>query len=375
MADLSKFKINGVDYDLKDPTARQNSGVGGNTVYYMDLAAEYPKPDSEIYFNSVTLSALSNNGAGIKIGDIIVASNGTLCKVTSVSDTTVGYDAIGTITGDGNTSDSGGKADFVVQDTPPEDTSVLWVDPTDNSDDGFQEAVNTALAQAKASGEFKGEPGEKGEPGDDYVLTDADKEEIAGMVEVPEGSGGGIAVTGAKVGQTVKIAEVDENGVPTAWESVEFPSGAEWRLIADITLEEEVTSVDISTDMDGKPIELSAYYLIAKIVPAVNTADRFTYIKINVNNKASMNNINYDATTKNQVYLSDLCILAGNVNPIHFTAVADVSYNWNYSARSMSPYYTMGKMNSINLITINPNDYSKVFGGAGTEIKLYGIDI
>lgn len=83
-------------------------------------------------------------------------------------------------------------AGFVVQDTEPEDTSVLWVDPTDNSDDGFQEAVNAALAQAKESGEFDGEPGQPGkdgEPGKDYVLTDADKTEIAelaaDLVKVP----------------------------------------------------------------------------------------------------------------------------------------------------------------------------------------------
>ena len=56
------------------------------------------------------------------------------------------------------------------------------------------EAVNDALAQAKASGEFKGDPGapgEKGAPGDDYVLTEADKQKIAEMtaplVDVPEG--------------------------------------------------------------------------------------------------------------------------------------------------------------------------------------------
>ena len=46
------------------------------------------------------------------------------------------------------------------------------------------EAINTALAQAKASGEFNGEPGA---PGDDYVLTEADKREIAELVGVPEG--------------------------------------------------------------------------------------------------------------------------------------------------------------------------------------------
>ncbi len=54
---------------------------------------------------------------------------------------------------------------YVVQETAPEDTSVMWVDPTDDSDDGFQEAVNAALAQAKASGEFKGDKGDKGDMG------------------------------------------------------------------------------------------------------------------------------------------------------------------------------------------------------------------
>ena len=124
---------------------------------------------------------------------------------------------------------SGGNVDsngcFVAQDIPPEDTSVLWIDTDDDSDDGFQEAVNTVLAQAKASGEFDGAPGQPGKDGKDYVLTPDDKNEIAELaselVEVPEPSGGGIAVTGAKVGQTVKIAEVDENGVPTAWEPMD----------------------------------------------------------------------------------------------------------------------------------------------------------
>lgn len=44
--------------------------------------------------------------------------------------------------------------------------------------DKLPEAINTALAQAKASGEFDGEPGASG---DDYVLTEADKTEIAQM--------------------------------------------------------------------------------------------------------------------------------------------------------------------------------------------------
>lgn len=116
------------------------------------------------------------------------------------------------------------------------------------SQDDLQEAINEALAQAKESGEFDGADGKDGYTpqkgidyfdgkdgytpqkgvdyfdGSDYVLTDDDKTEIAemaaGLVEVPEG--GGVAITGATVGQTVKISAVDENGVPTAWEPVDM---------------------------------------------------------------------------------------------------------------------------------------------------------
>lgn len=55
------------------------------------------------------------------------------------------------------------------------------------------EAINTALAQAKESGEFDGA---QGPPGNDYVLTEADKQEIAELAAelVPSGGGGGASV-------------------------------------------------------------------------------------------------------------------------------------------------------------------------------------
>lgn len=152
-------------------------------------------------------------------------------------------------------------------------------------------AINTALAQAKDSGEFDGKDGNPGTPGEDgysptasvtqtdtgafITITDkagtttatlkngadgqpgpqgatpnirigtvetleAGSPATASMDGTPEnpilnlgipqgapgtGGGGGIAVTGATVGQTVKIAAVDDDGVPTAWEPVDFPSG------------------------------------------------------------------------------------------------------------------------------------------------------
>lgn len=61
---------------------------------------------------------------------------------------------------------------------------------------------------------------------------------------IPQGASGsegsGIAVSGATVGQTVKISAVDESGAPTAWEPVDFPSGGG---TADLTDEEYATLV------------------------------------------------------------------------------------------------------------------------------------
>ena len=57
-----------------------------------------------------------------------------------------------------------------------------WVEVSYTAD--VKAYIEKILAEAKASGEFDGEPGkqgEKGEPGDDYVLTAQDKSDIAQM--------------------------------------------------------------------------------------------------------------------------------------------------------------------------------------------------
>ena len=86
--------------------------------------------------------------------------------------------AAGTGGSSGGGSGKDGSDGFVVQDTAPTDTSVMWVDTSDDSNDGFQEAVNMALAQAKASGEFDGKTPVKGK---DY-FTEADKSEMVSAV-------------------------------------------------------------------------------------------------------------------------------------------------------------------------------------------------
>lgn len=79
-------------------------------------------------------------------------------------------------------------------------------------------------------------------------------------VEIPAGGGGdsSLGITGASVGQTVKITEVDDNGRPTAWEAVEMAGAKSWRRIADITLEEDATELLVDTDEAGNALSLQA---------------------------------------------------------------------------------------------------------------------
>ena len=111
-------------------------------------------------------------------------------------------------------------------------------------------AINTALEQAKESGQFDGKDGE---PGDDYVLTEEDKQEIAGMVTGPsytlpvatsEVLGG--VKPAAKTDEMTQEVGVDELGGLWA-----LPGGGggvgEWKQKT-ITLEENVESVVIEVE-------------------------------------------------------------------------------------------------------------------------------
>ena len=76
--------------------------------------------------------------------------------------------------------------------------------------------------------------------------------------------GAGMDVTGAAVGQIAKISAVDDNGVPTAWDPVDMPSGGgkmRWQKINSLTLTEQTN--DIVIDKDTAGVAISEYAAIA----------------------------------------------------------------------------------------------------------------
>jgi hypothetical protein len=65
-----------------------------------------------------------------------------------------------------------------------------------------------------------------------------DVEVIPPATQEPSYSGGAgsLGITGATVGQTVKISTVNDNGVPTTWEPVGFPSDTHINALIDAKL-------------------------------------------------------------------------------------------------------------------------------------------
>lgn len=127
-------------------------------------------------------------------------------------------------------------------------------------------AVNDALAQAKASGEFDGAKGDKGDTGP----------------EGPKGAdgkdGAGMDITGARVGQIAKITAVDSAGKPTEWEPVDMPTVPnDYELVFQETVAEDVGAYSRDTDKDGNPFSLTDVMVIIFTKPfaeSTNSAGR-----------------------------------------------------------------------------------------------------
>lgn len=90
-----------------------------------------------------------------------------------------------------------------------------------------------------------------------------------------EGGGGtdtSLGLTGATVGQTVKIKAVDETGVPTEWEAADAASGEDWEFINEISTNEWISSVTINQDSNGNPFSLKKMRIFMTLPKTTNEA-------------------------------------------------------------------------------------------------------
>jgi hypothetical protein len=115
----------------------------------------------------------------------------------------------------------------------------------------------------------QGQKGDKGEDGKSayayaqdagYTGTEA---EFAEKLAAPETNLNILSV--AEEGQTIVVKAVDENGKPTQWEAVDFPSGEkQWVDIVPKTETGEVLILTIEEDSNGNPFSCNELFVLGE---------------------------------------------------------------------------------------------------------------
>lgn len=270
---------------------------------------------------------------------------------------------------------------------------------------------------AKGAKGDTGATGPQGPAGDDYVLTDADKTEIAAeviaggveaelgdepfpapasaavgqivkitavdengkiteteAVDMPSGSDASLSMTGAAVGQIAKIAAVDADGKPTAWSPVDMPSGDEaWELLADqAALEEDAVSVGFDVP------DCKKYMVMISLVNTSGSAGTRTgAVSMNGdNNKKAVTGFNSfiaQSGTRSAVFIFEKC--DGRMNWVSYCSangdglIDGISENMSFFNSGAFPAPdTVIRLNVSSL-----NQAVGYFIGAGSRIKIYGV--
>ena len=112
--------------------------------------------------------------------------------------------------------------------------------------------------QLIAVAELKGEKGDKGDPGSDATVdivtptaesTDTQAASAKAVWDMIGTGGSGtdisLGVTGASVGDIIKVKAVDDSGKPTAWEAAGLPSGS-GKAKSQVLIDQEITELTAS---------------------------------------------------------------------------------------------------------------------------------
>ena len=272
-------------------------------------------------------TALKNpNALNIKIGNSTTSYDGSAEKTVEIPEGTDGYSPSASVT----QTDDGAKI------TITDKTGTTEVE-VKNGKDG-----------TKGDKGETGGTGPQGPAGADYVLTDADKTEIAKeviaggveatlgpvplpppataavgqiikvktvdesgkvtgteAVDMPQGGGADISigVTGAAVGQLVKISEVDAGGKPTAWEAFD---PAKWTKIGDTI---DITDAGFPVCM-AFPDAYSELIVIGQLFVAESKKTVYAAITPRATNYSMQRIVNFDIGT--HPYGTDFRIMAHN---------------------------------------------------------------
>lgn len=127
-----------------------------------------------------------------------------------------------------------------------------------------------------------GATGPQGAPGKDYIITDADKTEIAAEAAAALAGTSVPAPASAAVGQIVRVKAVDAEGKITETEAVDLPTGGGgadiWEIIADYTATEVASWITINKDTKGNSFSLKKVDVEILLPNAVGGGTWYLYL-------------------------------------------------------------------------------------------------
>jgi hypothetical protein len=249
----------------------------------VDKSVLWVDPDDETYDNTIPMPVTSVNGM---IGDVTIDAAAVGALPDNITIPTKVSELI---------NDKGyltQHQSVAYQPGAPADTSVVWVDPDDDSVEDIEDLIDIAIARAKESGEFDGAPGtsvtiesinESSEDGGSNVVKFSDGNTIhikngskgtgvtpefsIGTVEtLPSGSSASASITGSAANPVLNL------GIPKG-EAGEASGGSQdvWELLDRTVLTEPVT-------IYSKTFDYSQKKLIAMIRPGVAVAGGWKHI-------------------------------------------------------------------------------------------------
>lgn len=192
--------------------------------------------------------------------------------------------------------------------------------------------------------------------------------EIAG-IETGGGSDISLGLTGAAVGQIAKITAVDENGVPTAWEPVDMPSGGSggdetWELIRRETVPTGTTKLVITKDENDNSFAYDELRFVMQC--AIPSDKKDTVMWVSFNNKTNSNaSVSINGATSNQIAIGYGTSLGGYTG-IRFGAKGDMSIDGYSYLFSDTP--VIEKLTKFQIYTGKAN----IFIPEGSKLSLFG---
>lgn len=175
-------------------------------------------------------------------------------------------------------------------------------------------------------------------------------------------------LTGAQVGQTIKVKVVNEQGMPTAWEAANMPSGGdEWELIAHINVVDDVEKGVTVWEYNNLPrYKYIAYKKVSLVGSSDQTASGCT---IMINGESSQpSGMTYGKNGSPQSCIGVICVM-----PFGWThyKTSDANTPNNIALGGINAMLTALPLsdNAITSIKLSAHPTYKIVSG---EIWLYG---